>query len=42
MFDAHKLDLSEEFREVIDVVAKHGDKVICFFCGPLLAVDRLQ
>lgn len=27
MFDAHKLDLGEEFREVIDVIAKHGDRV---------------
>lgn len=27
VFDAHKLDMGEEFREVIGAIAEHGDKV---------------
>ena len=27
VFDAHKLDMGQEFREVMSVIAKHGDRV---------------
>lgn len=27
VFDAHKLDMGEEFREVINAIAHHGDRV---------------
>lgn len=27
VFDAHKLDMGEEFREVITAIAEHGDRV---------------
>ncbi|CAN0475199.1 unnamed protein product, partial [Hapterophycus canaliculatus] len=27
VFDAHKLDMAEEFREVVRAIAQHGDRV---------------
>ena len=27
VFDAYKLDMGQEFREVMRVIAKHGDRV---------------
>lgn len=27
VFDAHKLDMGEEFREVLSAIAQHGDRV---------------
>ena len=37
VFDAHKLDMGKEFREVMSVIAQHGDRVSEQPCALCLA-----